>query len=259
MMINRRLKHWRVAFSTAVLVGLLAAAKWLIHTQSWDVIELNPLYSSVVAGGIFVIGLIVAGVLSDYKEAEKMPADLTGALENIYHDCLSLARSQPTFDLAALRRRLLAVVEALQHDVVDAERRETLVAISELSESIFELEELGVPANYIVRLRAEQGLIRRHVMRIYHIARTHFLPSAYVLIQTVITLIITALLFTNLEPLSEALVILVLISYFFLYLMRLLRIMDTPFREDGTTMDDVSMFLLDEFSERLTADAQEVS
>jgi len=256
MKVGRRLKHWRVAFSTAALVALLAAAKWVIHEQSWDVIELNPLYSSVVAGGIFVIGLIVAGVLSDYKEAEKMPADLTGALENIYHDCLSLARSQPTFDLAALRERLLAIVVALQRDVVDPEGRESLGAIADLSESIFELEELDVPANYIVRLRAEQGLIRRNVLRIYHIARTQFLPSAYVLIQTVIALIISALLFTNVEPLQEALVVLVLISYFFLYLLRLLRIMDTPFREDGTTMDDVSMFLVKEFSERLTADAQ---
>lgn len=254
-MLNRRLTHWRIALTTAVVVALLAAAKALIHVQGWDFIELNPLYSSVVAGGIFVIGLIVAGVLSDYKEAERMPADLTGAMENIYQDCLSLARSNPAFDLPALRQRLASLVTAMQRDLVNPDGRESLDAIAELSESIFELEELGVPANYIVRLRAEQGLIRRNVLRIYHIARTQFLPSAYVLIQTVIVLIISALLFTEVDPLQEALVVLVLISYFFIYLIRLLRVMDTPFREDGTTMDDVSMFLVKEFAERLTADA----
>lgn len=246
------LKRWRVAGETAGLVAVLALVKLVIDYFSLEFITLNALYSSVVAGGIFVIGLIVAGTLADYKESEKMPAEIAGALENIYQDAVSIKTTEAAFDLVRLREQLVNVVVTLKSDLARAGERCCLVAINDLSEPILQLERLGVPANYIVRLRTEQGLIRRTVFRIYHIERIQFLPSAYVLIQTVVGLIIAALELTKLEPLYEAMAILVLISYFFLYLERLLRIMDTPFREDEHTMDDVSLFLLNEFVQRLT-------
>lgn len=248
-------KRLRVALDTAVLVAALGGLKVLIDVVSWEFIALNPLFTSVVAGGFFVIGLIVAGTLGDYKEAEKMPADITGALENIYQDFRFISRTLPGVDLALLRQRLLAIVSTLKADLVTPDGRDCLGAVGEVSESILYLETLGSPANYVVRLRAEQGSIRRNVLRIYHIERIRFLPSAEVLIRTVVALIITTLEFTQLSSLAQEVVVVVLISYFFLYLVRLLRLLDTPFREDGKTMDDVSLFLLNEFSRRLTADA----
>ncbi len=108
-----------------------------------------------------------------------------------------------------------------------------------------------MPPNYIVRLRQEQGTIRKSMLRIYHIQRTEFLPSAYILIQTVVALILAAMEFTKLDPLYESLAILIVISYFFIYLLKLLKIIDTPFRVDEHTKDDVSLFLLNEFSARV--------
>lgn len=248
-------KRLRVALDTALLVAVLAGLKVLVDLASWEFIALNPLFSSVVAGGFFVIGLIVAGTLGDYKEAERMPADITGALENIYQDFRFISRTLAGVDLVLVRQRLLDVVSSLKADLVTADGRACLLAIGEVSESILSLETLGSPANYVVRLRAEQGSVRRNVLRIYHIERIRFLPSAEVLIRTVVALIILTLEFTELRGLAQEIVVVVLISYFFLYLVRLLRLLDTPFREDGKTMDDVSLFLLNEFSRRLKADA----
>lgn len=61
-------------------------------------------------------------------------------------------------------------------------------------------------------------------------------------------LIIGALVFTKGDPLYESVVILVVIAYFFVYLVRLLKIMDTPFRVRQQTGDEVSLFLLNEFA-----------
>ena len=116
------------------------------------------------------------------------------------------------------------------------------------------MERLDVPPNYIVRLRTEQGVIRKNLLRIYHMQRTAFLPSAYVLIQSIVGLIIAALLFTELEPLYQSIVVLIFISYFFIYLVKLLRVIDTPFRVAEHTMDDVSLFLLTELDHRLADD-----
>lgn len=244
------MKRWRVAMETAAMVAAIAGAKVAVNALDLEFIVINPLYGSVVAGGIFVLGLLVAGTMADYKEAERTPAEIVAALEAVHEDSRSIARLKPEFDLGALRQRLLAITVSLRTDLMHG-TREGLTAVNDLSESFVELEQLDVPANYIVRLRAEQGIVRKSLLRIYHIQRIDFLPSAYILIQTVVGLIIASLVFTKLDPLSESIVVLIFISYFFIYLTRLLRILDTPFRVGAGTQDDVSRFLLKEFADRI--------
>jgi hypothetical protein len=66
-------------------------------------------------------------------------------------------------------------------------------------------------------------------------------------------------LFTGIGPLDDSLPIIAFISFFFIYLVRLLKVLDTPFRLDERTMDDVSLFLLREFAERAGAGPGEPS
>jgi len=245
--------RWRVAIDTVVIVAVIIALRLVVDTFSLDFITLSPLFTSVVAGGLFVMGIIVAGTLADYKESERMPAEITAALANIQEDCIWMKASKEAFDLARLRTALGDVVTTFRQDLADASSRNCLVAVDHLSQSFLELERLDVPANYIVRLRQEQGTIRKTMLRVYQIQRTEFLPSAYILLQTVVGLIIAALEFTKLDPLYESIAILIVISYFFVYLLKLLKIIDTPFRVDEHTKDDVSLFLLNEFAERVAA------
>jgi hypothetical protein len=245
------MKRWRVAFETAAMVLVIAGLKVLINNLGWEFIEIHPLFSSVVAGGIFVLGLLVAGTMADYKEAERMPAEMVAALEAINEDCRSIHQLKPSFDLVDLRRKLSNIITTLRADLTHPGTRECLAAVNALSDAFIELERLDVPANYIVRLRAEQAVVRKAILRIYHIQRIDFLPSAYILIQTVVGLIIASLVFMEFDPLSESIVVLIFIAYFFIYLTRLLRILDTPFRVGTRTQDDVSRFLLKEFADRI--------
>ena len=242
------MKRLRVVVETALAVVGIVLAKLIVHTFSWEFITLNPLYTSVVAGGIFVIGLIVAGTLADYKESEKMPAEIAAALANINQDATGMKEANEEFDLVRLRKDLVNVVTTFKEDLGDGNSRTCLVAINELTTSFVALERLGVPPPSLVRLRQEQGALRRAVLRIYHIQDTEFLPSAYILIETVVLLIIAALVFTKVDALHESVVILVVIAYFFVYLVRLLKIMDTPFRVRQQTGDEVSLFLINEFA-----------
>jgi len=176
--------RWKVAAATAVLVAGILAVRVTVDLLSAELVTPGPLLTSIIAGGIFVIGLIVAGTLADYKESERMPAEITAALDNVHEDARSIKVTKPEFDLTGLQQRLRNVVASFRRDLADPDSRSCLVAINELSVSILELERLDVPPNYIVRLRTEQGSVRRNVLRIYHIQRTEFLPSAYILIQS---------------------------------------------------------------------------
>src|SRR5262245_33665956 len=246
------LVRWRVAVQTALIVLAIVVAKLLITAWSLEFITLSPLFTSVLAGGVFVLGLIVAGTLTDYKEAERVPSEMTAALTNIHDDCAAFKEPFPDLDLDRLEETQTRIVEAFRHDLGDPDTFRALQAIDDLNATFLEMDRIGVPATYTSRLRNEQGALRRSVLRVYHVQRTEFLPSAYLLIQSIVALIIAVLAFTETEgPQYQAVIILGFISFFFISLLRLLRIMDRPFHVEEHTQDDVSLFLLRRFVDRL--------
>ena len=85
-------------------------------------------------------------------------------------------------------------------------------------------------------------------MRIYHIQREEFLPSAYAMIVSFVILILLLLLFTTIEGPAETLVTVGFLTFFFVYLLRLLNVINKPFKVgQDRNDDDASLFLLYEF------------
>jgi hypothetical protein len=194
------------------------------------------------------MGLVVAGTLSDYRDAERAPTDLAAGLYAILREAESFEKVWGKPDLRALRERLIAVVTTLRSDINAGNTRDCQAAVEEVGESLLELEESDVPANYVVRLRSEQAGLRKSLLRVYHIQRESFLPSAKAMITTIVAVILALLLVTKLGGLAESLITLGFLSFFFLYLLRLLNTIDTPFKVgQERTDDDVSLFLLTEF------------
>ena len=111
------LSDYRVALDTALIVGSIVAFRALLFALGVDGMSLSPLTSSIVAGGVFVMGLVVAGTLSDYKDAERAPSDLATELYAILRECESMSAVWGRPDLPLLRRRLVSVVTALRADI----------------------------------------------------------------------------------------------------------------------------------------------
>ena len=209
------------------------------------------MFTSIIAGGIFLFGLILTGTMTDYKESEKIPAEIGSSCRAIWEEGKYTKENHPPFDLARLVSTLRDLLMQFRRDIVDTRSRQALAALSRLSDSFLEMERLGVPANFIVRLKTEEGTIRKSLLRIYYIQRINFLPSAFILMESIVALVLALLLFTKIEPTSDAIIILVFLAFLFIYILRLLRKLDRPFRENEKTMDDVSLFLLHELEEEL--------
>jgi hypothetical protein len=240
---------YRVALDTALIVGSIVAVRALLFALGIDGMTLSPLTSSIVAGGVFVMGLVVAGTLSDYKDADRAPSDLATELYAILRECESMSTVWGLPDMAVLRRRLIGVVTALRADIDAGDTRECQQAIEDLSESFLELENSDVPANYIVRLRQSQSALRKAILRVYHIQREEFLPSAFAMIVSIVVIILAVVTFTDFDGVAQSLVTVGFLSFFFVYLLRLLRVIDKPFKVGrARTDDDVSLFLLTEFA-----------
>lgn len=242
------LGSYRVAMETTVLVVVLIAVRALLWITGVTGMSTTPLISSVIGGGIFVMGLVVAGTLADYRDAERAPIDVAAGLYALLRETEAMERVWGKPDMAATRTRLIAVVTSLRADISNGRTRECQAAIEDLSQTLEELEESDVPANYIVRLRAEQAALRKAALRVYHIQREQFLPSAKAMITSIVVIIVLILLLTDMGGLLESLVTVGFLSFFFVYLLRLLNVIDKPFKAGRErTDDDVSLFLLTEF------------
>lgn len=242
------LGSYRVAGETLVVVAVLAALRALLWNLGITGMSTTALASSIIGGGVFVMGLVVAGTLSDYRDAERAPTDIAAGLYALMREAEAMNQVWGKPDLIALRDRLITVVTTLRSDINAGDTRDCQAAVEDLSDSLLELEESDVPANYIVRLRAEQAALRKATLRMYHIQREAFLPSAKAMITSLVAIILGMLMFTDMGGHLESLVTLGFLSFFFVYLMRIINVIDKPFKVGRErTDDDVSLFLLTEF------------
>lgn len=242
------LGSYRVAVETTVIVAILVGVRALLWAVGATGMSTTPLISSVISGGIFVMGLVLAGTLVDYRDAERAPTDLAASLYALLRETEAIHRVWGKPDMVAARARMIAVVTSLRADITSGNTRECQAAIEDLSPTLEELENSDVPANYIVRLRSEQAALRKAALRVYHIQREEFLPSAKAMITSVVAIIMLILLLTDVGGLVESLVTVGFLGFFFVYLLRLLSVIDKPFKAGRErTDDDVSLFLLTEF------------
>ncbi len=258
-MVRRVLSGIELGATTALIVVVLVGIRAVLIAVGFDGMASTALSTGIIAGAIFVMGLVLAGTLADYKDAERAPIDLAAGLHALLREGESMHAAWGKPDLSELRRRLIAVVTSLRIDIDAGDSRTAQAAVEELSETFLELEDTDVPANYIVRQRSEQAGLRKSLLRIYHLQREEFLPSAYAMIVTLVGLILILLLLTDFGGTAESLVAVGFLSFFFLALLRLLNVISTPFKAgQERTDDDVSLFLLSEFVVHAQAEGEMV-
>ncbi|MEA2863344.1 MAG: hypothetical protein QOC84_1300 [Bradyrhizobium sp.] len=69
-------KRFRLFFTVATVVVLLGGVKAAVHYSGLEFLQLNALLTSGIGGAIFIIGFLLSGILADYKEAERVPAEI---------------------------------------------------------------------------------------------------------------------------------------------------------------------------------------
>lgn len=247
-------KKFRLFFTVIAMVLALSLLKATIRWFDMEFLTLNTLFTSAIAGAIFIIGFLLSNLLSDYKESERLPADIRVALEAINDDVTS-AEQLPKFDIHGVQSTTAAIVAALQsglgHDRAHGDMTSAIAEIDKLSPAFAELERLGMPANFIVRLRNHQDVLRRCIFRIWYIQKMQSIPSVQVLVQTLVFSILFLLLFLKTEGSPESALLFGFIAYMFVYALRLIDTLEQPFRKGHNSIDDVSLFLLREFVAKL--------
>ncbi len=247
---NNGFKKFHICLWVIPLMILLVFIKFFIHRFNLEFVAVSPLFTSTMAGAIFIISILLAGILADFKEAEKFPAEIRAILENILEEATLFHQKNKAFDLKKIHTTISQIVrlffKGIDHEGDHHDLDPCLNAINQLASSFLEMEQLGMAPNFLVRLKTEQGTLRKIILRIYQIQRTQFIPSVHILAESLIGFLTLFLLFLKTEGSPESFILFGFIAYFFLYIGRLIRVLEKPFREGHETMDDVSLFLLRE-------------
>src|SRR3972149_1104316 len=86
------LPSWRLPLRALAIALLVVIVRLVLDLASLERISLSPLVVTLITANVFVLSFILNGVLSDYKESEKLPGDLATGMESIAEDCLLLWR-----------------------------------------------------------------------------------------------------------------------------------------------------------------------
>jgi hypothetical protein len=88
-------KRHRLLPRVSVIVAGVVGAKLLVHFLGWEIISINPLFSGIVAANVFLMGFLLSGVLSDFKESERLPGELSASLENLAQEVCGIRMAKP--------------------------------------------------------------------------------------------------------------------------------------------------------------------
>lgn len=242
---TKRIWHkWSIAFKVAPLVAIMAVLKFLAHKYGFDLMELNALFTSLVAGTIFLIGFLISGVLSDYKESEKLPSELSASMKSLFDDTYTVYKSkdsQVAHDFLAYQK---AFVGSLKDWLYKREKTKVMLKrISDMNHFFIEMEKEGIQANYIIKMKNEQNSIRKMLLRIDAIRDTDFVGSAYAIVEAMAVLLAFGLIIMKIEPFYVSLFLALLVTFLVSYMFLLIRDLDNPFdyRTNGEGGSEVSL------------------
>lgn len=237
-------QRWSIAFKVIPVVALVAILKLLSHVYKFEFMELNALFTSLVAGTIFLLGFLITGVLSDYKESERLPSELVGTLRSLFDDAYTIYKEKNS-DTA---RQFIEFQKSFISSLIDwfykRERTNSILnKISSMNDFFATLGNEGIQPNYIIKMKNEQNTIRRIILRIDTIRDTGFVASAYAILEIMWIAIAVGLIIIKIEPFYVSLFLTILIMFLISYMFFLIRDLDNPFdySAKGETVGEISL------------------
>ena len=151
-------RKWSIAFKIMPLIILIAVLKFISHKFGFEIMELNALFTSLVAGTIFLIGFLISGVLSDYKESEKLPSHLSASIKTLFDDSYTILKGKNS----ETANSFIEFQKSFTNSLIDwfhkKERTKSILnKISMMNDFIIGLDKEGIQANYIIKLKNEQN------------------------------------------------------------------------------------------------------
>ena len=251
-----RKNKYHLLFSVLPIVILAGLLKTIFHFLNWEVIpkELTTFFPSILTGIIFILGFLLAGVVTDYKESEKIPNEMVASLYAIWQEAAFIKGVQNCPSVDWLMSRLKLFVPTFKNEFLIQRNNEIHQLLDELSDDLIQLGKEGATANYLIRMKSEITNLKKTVNRINVIKTTDFVPSVFVCLQAITIIFLAVYCLLAVEPWWGGLILVCIFTFVIFAILTLIKDMEDPFEYDGsglTSSDEVSLKVLDNFQKEL--------
>lgn len=189
---------WGIALRILPWAVGIIVLKLILHQLNIEPLSLSPLLNSLIAANVFLLGFLLSGTLSDYKESERLPGELAASIETIGDEFKITHTSKNTKVTKEALIHLSSFTDSLVDWFHKKERTTVLLGkLTKFNDFFLEFESLTQP-NFIVRLKQEQHSIRRTIHRIHHIREVSFVSVGYAVSEITTVLLIIGFLLAKL-------------------------------------------------------------
>jgi len=254
MKLPLKLKKWHLAIKIIPILLVIFVLKLSFHKFGLEYISLNALFTSLIGATTFLIGFLITGVISDYKESEKIPGDMVAGLEALYGEAYILNKNhgnEKTRDFLVFYENFLNSINAWFYR---KEKTKSIIEKLHKMDDYFAEFESIIQPNFLTRMKNEQSNLRRLVIRVDNIRDLSFVESAYAIVEALAFFVVMGLLILKVEPFYEALFFTTLVSFLMVYMIFLIRDLDNPFdySKHGEGGTEVSIKPIHDLIERIT-------
>ncbi len=242
---------YHLLFSVLPIMLMVGGFKVAIHLLHWEVVpkELTSFFPSILTGIIFLLGFLLAGVVSDYKESEKIPNELASSLFALWQEADYIRRVSNSKHAENLMHKIKSFVPSLKHDYFILQNDTLKKLFGSFADDIVEIGKEGVPPNYLIRLKTEVAALKKTINRISIIKNTDFIPSVFVSIKAITSVFLIVYCLLNQEPWWGGLILVCIFTFVIFSILFLIKDMEDPFEYDGgdeVKSDEVSLAVLDD-------------
>lgn len=236
------MNKWMIVLKASGAAFMLSAVKYVLHYYGLEFIQVNSLISPLISGVIFTLAVLLGGVMTDFKESEKIPGELSASIKALIKDFEAvkpLAGKKAGEALEHASELVSAIIG--QFEANEWKQTKISAVVEKIDACVAAMAAGNLAPAYVIKMRNELNSIERLSNRVDTIAETSFLPAAYVLSQTAIALVTAVLLFTAVDPYLIGLCIIFAVSFLVFGILLLIRDMDNPFEYGGKGSADVDL------------------
>lgn len=245
----------RLLVSSIPWVVAVVLVKLVVDLTDAHFLDFSPLLAGAIGAEVFIVGFLLTGTAGDFKEAERLPGELTASLESIADECMIIWQEQRLPVARELLVDLIEVGTSIRTWLLNNRGFDDVMADIRLFNGPFIVIAPAIQAGFTSRLKSEQAAIRKVVIRMDTMRRTSYVSAGYLIAEVTAVILMTVMVFTDLGSLAPTLALVGLISYLLIYLVSLIRDLDNPFeyRDGRPGAADVSLEVLERGEDRLRA------
>jgi hypothetical protein len=243
--------RYHLLFSVMPMIIIVGAFKIGVHFLGWEVIprELISFFPSILTGIVFILGFLLAGVVTDYKESEKIPNELASSLFALWQEAEYIRNISNSISAERLISKIRRFVPTLKRDFFILQNDALAALLDSFSAEIIGMGKEGTAPNYIIRMKTEIANLKKTLNRISIIKNTDFIPSVFISIQAITIVFLTVYCLLQIEPWWGDLILVSVFTFIIFSILFLIKDMEDPFEYDGdddVKSDEISLKVLDD-------------